>query len=118
MRTMHTPVEIAIGNVMLMLDRHGSHTTLRVKNTTQVPLRGVYLTLRTSPEVGANPAQFSFGTIAASAAADPQQVELRFAPGVQQAVPEFAYPVYVLEFEVIITSPKDRMTGAFHISFA
>lgn len=118
MRTMNTPVEMTLGSVSLRLERDGSSHHLLVTNRGQVPLRGVTVAFRTSSEVGANPTQFSYNTIPVGVTTPPQRVELRFAPTIQQAVPAYAYPVYVLEFEVVSMSPKDRMSGALHISFA
>lgn len=117
MRTMNSPVQTAIGYIVLTLQQDAGRTTFCVTNSSQAPLRGVLVTLRASPEVKAHPAQFRFGVIAGGATTPPESIDLRFDRGLQQAAPAYAFPVYVLEFEAVIASPDERMTGALYISF-
>lgn len=117
MRTLNSPVQTAVDCVVLTLKHDAVGTTLSLTNTGQVPLRGVLVALRASQEVKAHPAQLRFGAIARDATTPPERIDLRFDRGLQQAVPAYAYPVYVLEFEVVIASPDERITGALYISF-
>ncbi len=117
MRTMNTPVQTTVGCLVMTLQEDAGGSTISFTNAGPTPLRGVLVTLRAAPEVKANPAQFRFGAIAAGATTPPERVNLTFDPGPKQAAPPYAYPVYVLESEVVVASPEDRMTGALYISF-
>ena len=117
MRTMRMPVEAQVGAICLRLDKDERGYLLQAKAVGVQPLDPIIVRLKPSAHVKASPVEYRFGTLPVVGWTAAQRVKLEANQTPLRSLPESVSPVYVLEFDAVVTSTGERMIGAFHISF-
>jgi len=116
-RRMNSPVETPLGDLRLTLAEERTGLVLFVANEGTTRADRVWVNFRPRSQVEVNPRQLGFGSIEPGRTSARQRLAMTFPPALQNSTPAEVFPVYVVEFEVVLEAAKERMMGAFHISF-